>query len=52
MKKMVTVQQLIAELEERDLDIPIVLEDGRNIVDIDYTDDGQLMLIGENDVSG
>lgn len=46
---MLTGQQLIAELQERDLETPIVLADGKEIIDIVYTDDGRLMLIGEND---
>lgn len=46
---MITGQQLITELQERDLEAPVVLSDGSEITDIVYTDDGQLMLIGEND---
>lgn len=43
-----TNQQLIAELQERDLEAPIEVAGGE-IVDINYTDDGKLKLIGEND---
>lgn len=38
----------MVELSERDLDAPAVVAGGE-IVDIEYTDDGKVMLIGEND---
>lgn len=45
---MMNGRQLIAELSERDLETPVTLEDGREIVDIEYTEDGRLVLIGED----
>jgi hypothetical protein len=46
---MITVRQLIAELEERDLEMPVEVAGGE-IVDIEYTDNGKLRLIGEDEV--
>lgn len=46
---MLTVGQLIVELQERDLEMPVEVAGGE-IVSIEYTDDGKLLLVGEDDV--
>lgn len=46
-----TLRQLIVELRERsgDLDISVKVEGNGNIVDIEFTDDGELLIMGEQD---
>jgi len=45
---MITVGQLIEELQERDSEMPVEVTGGE-IVGIEYTDDGKLLLIGDDD---
>lgn len=47
---MMTVQQLIAELQERDPEIPVVVTGDGEIIEIEYTDNGTLILLGEHEV--
>ncbi len=42
-----TSQQLLAELEERAGDSPVVTEDGAEVVSIEFGDNGTLILITE-----
>lgn len=46
---MITVGQLIAELQERDLEMPVEIAGEGEIVNIEYTDNGKLQLIGDGD---
>ena len=46
---MITAGQLIAELQERDLEMPVEIAGKGEIVSIEYTDDGKLLLIGGSD---
>ena len=47
---MITVGQLIVELQERDLEMPVLVTGDGEIVDINYNDDGVLVLMGEYEV--
>lgn len=45
-----TIQQLIAELEERDPDAPVTVTGDGEIIDIFYEDNGTITLMGEYEV--
>lgn len=47
---MMTIGQLIAELEERDSEAPVVVTGDGEIIDIDYDQRGILVLMGEHEV--
>ena len=45
---MLTVGQLIVELEERDREAPAKIKGIGDIIDIESTDNGEVLIIGEN----
>ncbi len=45
-----TVGQLIVELEERDREAPAKIKGLGDTIDIETTDDGNVLIIGENNV--
>lgn len=47
---MMTARNLIEELKERDLDSPIEIEGIGEIIDIEMTNDGIIILKGEQNV--
>lgn len=47
---MLSVGQLIVELEERDREAPAKIKGMGDIIDIESTDDGEVLIIGENNV--
>lgn len=47
--KMMTNRQLMAELEERDPEAPVVVTGDGEIINIDYDEAGTLVLMGEHE---
>ena len=45
---MLTVGQLIVELEERDREAPAKIKGIGDIIDIESTDNGEVLIIGES----
>lgn len=43
------VLNLIAELIERENDLPVILKGEGEVIGIEYSDDGNLLLIGETE---